>query len=376
MRGFANCGSVLVDTPPGCTRKWLLRKRVMIESQEKPLISFALLAYRQEAFVDEAVQGAFDQTYSPLEIILSDDRSPDGTFERLKQLADTYRGPHRVVLNQTPQNSGIAGHFNRVLELAKGELIVAAAGDDVSLPNRCAVIHDTWAQSGRRAFSIQSAFYRIDEVGTELGTDVYRVDMGPNPLLRAAALGTAGITGATHAFHRSVYDLFGPISTEIIAEDQALAFRSLILGEVLTIPTPLVKYRHHGMMISHAHCPEFQLHWKHRISFFRNDLAVRRQYLQDVQTALAKGILAPDRGEEMLAIIRKGIQALELRLELVQSGYLRQWMLWAQHGNKLRLLKDWERLLFFTLAQPLAKVAWSLKARYKPKFKKPAPTQV
>jgi len=47
----------------------------------KPLITFALFAYNQERFIREAVQGAFSQTYSPLEIIMSDDCSKDRTFD-------------------------------------------------------------------------------------------------------------------------------------------------------------------------------------------------------------------------------------------------------------------------------------------------------
>ena len=40
-----------------------------------PLVTFALFAYNQERYVREAVEGAFAQTYQPLEIILSDDCS-------------------------------------------------------------------------------------------------------------------------------------------------------------------------------------------------------------------------------------------------------------------------------------------------------------
>jgi glycosyltransferase involved in cell wall biosynthesis len=47
--------------------------------EERPLITFALFAYNQEQFIAEAVQGALSQTYSPLEIILSD-WSADSTF--------------------------------------------------------------------------------------------------------------------------------------------------------------------------------------------------------------------------------------------------------------------------------------------------------
>lgn len=57
------------------------------KDQDRPLVTFALIAYDQERFIREAVEGAFSQTYSPLEIILSDDCSSDRTFEIIKDVA-------------------------------------------------------------------------------------------------------------------------------------------------------------------------------------------------------------------------------------------------------------------------------------------------
>ena len=54
------------------------------------------------------------------------------------QLADAYKGPHKVVLNKNKSNLGLAGNLNCCLELARGDLIVIAAGDDVSCPDRTA----------------------------------------------------------------------------------------------------------------------------------------------------------------------------------------------------------------------------------------------
>ncbi len=48
---------------------------------QRPLVSFIVLAYKQKQFIREAVQSALAQSYEPLEIILSDDASPDVTFE-------------------------------------------------------------------------------------------------------------------------------------------------------------------------------------------------------------------------------------------------------------------------------------------------------
>lgn len=81
---------------------------------KNPLITIAVFAYNQEEFIRDAVNGAFSQTYSPLEIILSDDCSSDRTFEIMQEMANTYQGPHRVICRRNPFNLGTALHVQTV----------------------------------------------------------------------------------------------------------------------------------------------------------------------------------------------------------------------------------------------------------------------
>lgn len=102
----------------------------------RPLVTFILFAYNQEAYIREAVEGAFAQTYEPLEIILSDDCSTDRTFSIMQEMVASYDGRHRVSLGCNQINLGLASHVNAALKRSHGEIILLAAGDDVSLPNR------------------------------------------------------------------------------------------------------------------------------------------------------------------------------------------------------------------------------------------------
>jgi glycosyltransferase involved in cell wall biosynthesis len=61
-------------------------------ANDRPLVTFALFTYNRERYIREAVEGAFSQTYSPLEIILSDDCSSDSTFEIIREMAGAYVG--------------------------------------------------------------------------------------------------------------------------------------------------------------------------------------------------------------------------------------------------------------------------------------------
>lgn len=207
-----------------------------------PKVAFVLFAYNQERFIREACEAALAQTWQPLDIILSDDGSTDGTFAIMQEVAASYRGPHGVRLNRNEKNLGLIGHVNRLMELTDADFIVVAAGDDVSLPRRTELLVDAWLQSGRAARSVHSAVTRIDAAGRALGEWSPPVtDAHPSP---ASHLGDMRLViGASHAWSREVFDTFGPITHARAYEDLVIAFRSMLLGELRYVAQPLVRYR-------------------------------------------------------------------------------------------------------------------------------------
>jgi glycosyltransferase involved in cell wall biosynthesis len=196
---------------------------------DRPLATFALFSYNQEKYIREAIEGAFSQTYSPLEIILSDDGSADGTFRIMEEMAAGYSGPHTVILNRNPVNRGLIAHINHVIPMARGEWIVMAAGDDISLPARVArSIHLALANPRNR-----SVFVGFEPIGEK--ADFRSLPDPPPGILRLAdvlhTLGASGL-GACQAFHRDVWDRFGMLPPGLLREDAVLPFRASLLGEV------------------------------------------------------------------------------------------------------------------------------------------------
>lgn len=101
--------------------------------KDRPIVSYCLFTYNQELYVRESLEAALHQTYSPLEIIISDDCSSDHTVRILKEIINPYSGPHEIILNVNDQNLGIGAHVSKVMmELCSGDYIVMVGGDDVS----------------------------------------------------------------------------------------------------------------------------------------------------------------------------------------------------------------------------------------------------
>jgi glycosyltransferase involved in cell wall biosynthesis len=242
----------------------------MTDIQEKPLISFVIVAYNHERFVREAVEGAFSQTYSPLEIVLSDDCSPDRTFEIMQAMAAEYRGPHKIILNRNKKNLGIGAHFNRIMELSHGELIVGSASDDISLPERTSEIYRAWLDTDKKAFSLDSMYEVIDESGNITGRSSPSDPPQELSLLRFSKTLTNLVSGFSHAWHRKVFDVFGPLP-DITSEDIAIPPRSVLLGGVFHIAKPLVKYRMHGANVHGGTKPRTEKEDIDRMVYYFND---------------------------------------------------------------------------------------------------------
>jgi glycosyltransferase involved in cell wall biosynthesis len=230
----------------------------MNSTREKPLLSFVVLAFNQERFVEHAVQGALAQTYSPLEIILSDDASKDGTFPIMERLANAYRGPHSIKLNRNPSQLGLGGHVDAVSALAAGDLIFMAAGDDISLPERTETMFQAWDKHGRQATSLYSDYTSVPEdfvpksgENQEPQTETQLTCISQKvPLAEFVRNIKPNVYGCTHAFSPKLYKKFGPLSKEITYEDMALSFRSHGIGSLLYVRKPLILYRRHTANLS------------------------------------------------------------------------------------------------------------------------------
>lgn len=219
----------------------------MTEMTERPLVSFAVIAYNQERFIREAVEGAFAQTYQPLEIILSDDCSPDGTFAIMQEMAAAYDGPHKVVLNRNEPNLGIVPHIDRMMEIVSGEFIVVNAGDDVSYPERTAVLVDTWVRSRGKCLLIHSSAHLISEEGVFVKEVSCAPIVKDDPSPKTFSICGQWVRGATAAWDRRLFIDFGPIGEGVSTEDHILPFRASTLGGVSFVEKPLIKYRTNGI---------------------------------------------------------------------------------------------------------------------------------
>lgn len=208
-------------------------------------VSAILLSFDCARFIREALAGVLAQDHSPLEILVSDDASTDGTFEILEAEIANYHGPHQVSLRQRKTNSGSkSAHLNDALAHCHGTIIVSFDGDDRYVPTRVSRLVEAFdADPSLRV--VYSGYDLIDESGDRIGPGrVPHPPEGTDPAHWFARV-DAFASGSTLAVHRDVFELFPPLDPTI-HEDVVLPFRASLIGGVRYLNTTLASARRHS----------------------------------------------------------------------------------------------------------------------------------
>ena len=214
-----------------------------------PAVTLGLVAYNQQNYIREAIEGAFAQQFSPMEIILSDDHSADRTFAIMEEMAASYRGPHMVHARREPSNVGTVQHVINLARAAQGELLVIAAGDDISYPDRAGALYAAWKESG--AVALASWHDEIDAAGELLRRDVSFPPSEFTQLLFASEPQAVRVDGVIQtvpgfcaAYTRSFWaDLPDPAHPLLVEDGIASALINLRGQRIYRVPRSLIAYR-------------------------------------------------------------------------------------------------------------------------------------
>lgn len=259
---------------------------------KRPLISYVVTAYNIKQFIREAVECAFAQTYSPLEIVLSDDCSTDGTFEIMQEMAANYHGPHKIKLNRNKQNLGITRHMNKAyFELAEGEIIIAAHGDDVSTHDRTQLSYE-FLRNNLEVTAVSLSMKSIDSKGKENGTDNACVD---SVRLYDFESG-ANIPAPSRAFFKKVMTTFGPLADDCPTEDELITTRALMMGKNAFLPDVGVYYRKHKSSSSNPN------------NFYKFPLEkILSQQIRDLNKGVELKLISGTQAEQRIVELKNGV---------------------------------------------------------------------
>ena len=329
-----------------------------------PSVSVVFLSYKQARFIEEALRAALAQDISEFELIIADDASPDETWAVIDRiLAESIRPGIRVKTIRQPKNLGILGNFNAALAMATGEIFVLMAGDDVSYPSRARKMAESFAADPTLR-AVTCASHLVDADGKalpcrppDLRTQVF--EHGPR---RKDPFAGTPITGACASYHRSLYDVFGPLPPDAGGEDVDFTFRALLLGRTQYYGEVLLHYRMHGGNICNFEVKEMkddELLAKHlwaANAFSKFDI----QWGRDLDLALKGGHIDARRRARLAWVVerfvsRHALSALSLSLAPLSLWWPAAWRL-IRNGD-VKVLKFF--LKRFVPGQRTAHLKWA-----------------
>lgn len=126
-----------------------------------PLVSIVLCCHNRRDYLEQTLASVFRQNYQPVEIIVMDDGSTDGTREMMQRYAGRLAYHYQ-------ESRGIAAARSRASELASGEFIAYQDDDDLMPENRIVHLHQVLERFPQAIFATGD-FALIDSEGELTG---------------------------------------------------------------------------------------------------------------------------------------------------------------------------------------------------------------
>lgn len=240
-----------------------------MEKDYQPLVSVAVVTYNSSKTVLETLDSIYNQTYPNLELIVSDDCSPDNTVEICREWIETHKDRFvRTELLTFEKNTGVSANMNRGADACRGEWVKDIAGDDILLPD-CV---DTYVDYVGEHPEAVCVFSRVEVFGDNneevygFVHNIFDYSFFELPIedqyIWMITKGTQPIPAATFFYHRERMMSLGVSNDERIPflEDWPKWIRLLEKKIRFSfIDQPLVKYRvsENSLCISDKHRDKF-----------------------------------------------------------------------------------------------------------------------
>lgn len=97
-----------------------------------PLVTVLLLSYNNGDYIYSAIDSILEQTYSNIELIVSDDASADFDVEKVTSYIENHRASNikKVIYNLNDSNMQTVAHVEKLISMCTGDFITMIAADD------------------------------------------------------------------------------------------------------------------------------------------------------------------------------------------------------------------------------------------------------
>ena len=229
---------------------------------EMPLFSFCILSYNNYCYIQEAIDSVFAQTYPNIELLISNDGSPDFDVAELTEYINAHKGENirKVYINNNETNLGTVKNINHVREHASGEYIMYMAADDALYDKTVLERYvqeleklgeDALLVSSRTAMCSDNLDEIVSYEPSEEGISAIK-NMDSRQLF-SRLTHTFTIPTTSTCYRMRLYDLVGPYDEDYyIIEDAPLYIKLARMGIKIHWIDGMIGARHRDGGISHG----------------------------------------------------------------------------------------------------------------------------
>jgi len=215
-------------------------------------ISVVIPSYNYEHYLEQAVRSVYAQTYLPVELVIVDDCSTDGSWPLIQELASRPEYKRRfenIIIRKNEKNMGAHHTINDGATHSTGNYIAVLNADDLYEPERFSLMMEHLG-SARFAFS---AVRCIDEHGKRLEDEraaafeniQKKIEGVPFMALSSVAENVCISTGNL-LFERDLFlELYGFRNYKYV-HDYDFFLRACLAAEPAYVPQTAYLYRLHG----------------------------------------------------------------------------------------------------------------------------------
>jgi len=200
-------------------------------------ISVLITLFNREQYIEPCIRSAFASDFESFEVIVLDDQSTDGSYEKVLSLQKEF--PRlRVYRNDT--NLGQFGNRNAIVALAKGKYVKFIDSDDLLYPHTLRTMYWCLSQHPEAGAGIQDPFSK--------SLKKYPVFLKPKELFHYNFFTSNVFLGgpSSSLIKREVFEEFGGYQTELLLEDNLFWVRVGEKYPLVLMPSCLVYWRQHG----------------------------------------------------------------------------------------------------------------------------------
>lgn len=220
-----------------------------------PLVSVIIPCYNHEQYVAACIRSVLDQTYQPIELIVIDDGSRDGSVAQIEALAAACRQRFVRFVFIHRENRGLTATLNQAIGLSQGSYLAIMASDDVMYPDKTAQ-QIAYFQTDAQAVALFGDVDVIDEHGQVIGAlTAQKQEYGFEEIICNVHCCLA----PTQMYRADFIRQLGGYDESVKVEDWELLLRiSQQGGKIVNLQRKLCQYRQHGSNFSNKHWIMYQ----------------------------------------------------------------------------------------------------------------------